>query len=120
MRYIVILMVMLWMNVVSAAPQWENVEGNKYIDVNSVKTVTVEYDEFAKGTTKSVSKDGGYTLMTVLIHKDTKRWCSLVFEQYDKDGKVTFGFTNNPKNQKVWLENTSDSKEFTEILRLAD
>lgn len=115
----VIMMVMLWTIIGFAAPQWENVEGNTFVDVNSVKTVTVEYDEFAKGTYKSDHKNGGYTLMTLLINKDTKEWCGTVFEEYNADGKVTYGFTSNPKNPRNWNA-PSDSKASAEILRLAN
>lgn len=109
----------LWMNVGFAAPQWESVGDNAFVDVNSIKTVTVDFNEYAKGNTKSVRKDGGYTLMTVLINKDTKEWCGVVYEQYNADGKVTFAFTSNPKNPRSWNA-PSDSKENAEILRLAN
>jgi len=106
MKRIVTLVIlgMLWTSIGFTTPQWEPIDDYALVDVNSIKSMTVDYDEVVKATTKSPTKSGGYSLMTLMINKDTKMWCSVTYESFDSEGTMIHRSINNPKDKSAWLD----------------
>lgn len=96
-------LVMLWTGIASASPQWEVLDSNGYmVDMNSIKTIQVDYNEIIKANAKENTPSGGHALYTLMINKDTKERCMAVMEFYDSKGALGTTYTLNPKNPKNW------------------
>lgn len=109
MRILVTILLCLWMNVVSAAPNWEAVDGDTWIDTASIKVIQVDYDELVKVNTKANSNGCGYSLMTMVINKDTLWWAASVMEFYDTNGKLTSKYTNDVRDRHWWIDGTKST-----------
>ena len=88
MRYIVILMVMLWTSIGFAAT-WELISGNdvdkEYIDTESIKVYTVGTNDIAKAKIKAVHSDSKYDLGYYKVDLDSKRYSLYQWESYEND-----------------------------------
>lgn len=116
MRILVTILLCLWMNVAFASPNWEVLNDHSWIDTASFKTIQVDYDELVKVNTKATTKNNGWTLMTMVINKDTKWWAASVMENYNADGTLRSKYTNDIKDGRWWIDGTK-SKDIDEILK---
>jgi hypothetical protein len=115
MRILVMLMMMLWMNVASAAT-WEDVDGKGYLlDTSSIKVIQVGYDAIAKANTMNPTKDNGIMHIVWCVNIDTKMYTWQSFDSRDANGTSIYKKVYDVRGAK-WYDG-SDNVVVIEMLK---
>lgn len=100
------------------AEQWDKINKTEWVDLDSIKTIQVDYDDVIKYTLKCDTGQG-YLLLYELANNDKRKECIVLMEDYDSSGKLLFSLRHDPKNPKSWRDWTSSWPEIKEVLKRA-
>lgn len=91
------------------AEHWEPIDGEKYsLDIDSVKTLQIDYDTVVKVKVKYPASDGnGIGQDTLFINKDNSRYFVSLMEHYDRNSSLIFKFSDDPRKLGLWTDGTN-------------